>query len=65
VTLLKKVSLLSPFVRKKYKEEKSSHEPTADESPDIDFTSTYFKIGFWDGLSPKVGGGLFFCPPHD
>jgi len=22
--------------------------------------SPYFKIGFWDGLSPKVGGGLFF-----
>jgi len=20
---------------------------------------TYFKIGFWDGLSPDVGGGLF------
>jgi hypothetical protein len=20
---------------------------------------TYFKIGFWDGLSPEVGGGLF------
>jgi hypothetical protein len=38
---------------------KSSHEPTVEESPGIDFTSTYFKIGFWDGLSPKVGGGLF------
>jgi len=24
--------------------------------------SPYFKIGFWDGLSPKVGGGLFFVP---
>jgi hypothetical protein len=21
---------------------------------------TYFKIGFWDGLSPNVGGGLFY-----
>jgi hypothetical protein len=21
----------------------------------------YFKIGFWDGLSPSVGGGLFLC----
>jgi hypothetical protein len=20
----------------------------------------YFKIGFWDGLSPHAGGGLFF-----
>ena len=42
-------------------DKKSSHEPTVEESPGIDFTSTYFKIGFWDGLSPKVGGGLFFC----
>ena len=21
---------------------------------------TYFKIGFWDGLSPDSGGGLFY-----
>jgi hypothetical protein len=28
--------------------------------PDIDFTRSYFKIGFWDGLSPVRGGGLFF-----
>jgi hypothetical protein len=33
-----------------------------EESPGTNFVSiTYFKIGFWDGLSPKVGGGLFFC----
>jgi hypothetical protein len=23
---------------------------------------SYFKIGFWDGLSPEVGGGLFYFP---
>ena len=35
----------------------SGEEPAAEESPKSDFI--YFKIGFWDGLSPIVGGGLF------
>jgi hypothetical protein len=41
----------------------SGNEPAV--SLNTDFKS-YFKIGFWDGLSPNDGGGLFFytfAPP--
>jgi hypothetical protein len=50
----------APFAEAFYTPSKTDRQPIVTQSyraPKIDFT--YFKIGFWDGLSPKVGGGLF------